>query len=220
MRSHPVFPALCTFQWIVWNSFLRIFFPFCENLVVNWVIVFLFHDIWWDWQHLLVDISKWTAFLGCVCRRLHIDSNFIFGNTIGIIGWSTFYPVLCPKILLHHHQCHRQPPHLFCLQYLWNLKVPPEQELESEGKGSMQINATWLGFFTLQRYHHQAPEMGFKERSSSMPSRMPVPFCFCKPNERGESENLGITFCLSSWSKLTMHCMFFDTVAFVYIKFI
>jgi hypothetical protein len=116
-------------------------------LVVNWVIVFLFHDIWWDWQHLLVDVSKWTAFMVCVCRRLHIDSNFIFGNTIGTIGWSTFFPVLCPKILLHHHQCHRQPPHLFCLQYLWNLKVPPEQELESEGKGSMQINATWLGFF-------------------------------------------------------------------------
>ncbi len=145
-------PILCFLlfapsKWIAWNFFLWIFFSICENLVVNWVIVFLFHDIWWDWQHLLVDVSKWTAFMVCVCRRLHIDSNFIFGNTIGTIGWSTFFPVLCPKILLHHHQCHRQPPHLFCLQYLWNLKVPPEQELESEGKGSMQINATWLGFF-------------------------------------------------------------------------
>ncbi len=75
-----------------------------------------------------------TAFLVCMCRKLHINSNFIFGNTIVTIGWSTFYPILCPKILLHH-QCHCQPPHLFCLQYQWNLKVPPEQELESEGKG-------------------------------------------------------------------------------------
>jgi hypothetical protein len=28
------------------------------------------------------------------------------------------------------------------LQYLWNLKDPPEQELESEGKRSTQIDAT------------------------------------------------------------------------------
>ncbi len=120
-----------------------------------------------------------TAFLVCMCRKLHINSNFIFGNTIVTIGWSTFYPILCPKILLHH-QCHCQPPHLFCLQYLWNLKVPPKQELESEGKGSTQIIATQgisysAGISLLSTWN------GF-QREISLSSRMPVSFCFYKPN--------------------------------------
>jgi hypothetical protein len=84
----------------------------------------------------------------------------------------------------------------------------------------MQINTTWLGFFALWGYHHRAPEMGFKDRSSSLPQGCQFPPASISPMKEENQKNLGITFCLTSWSKLTMHCMCFHTVALVYIKFI
>jgi hypothetical protein len=52
------------------------------------------------------------------------------------------------------------------------------------------------------------------------PQGCQFPSASVSPTKEENQRNLGITFCLTSWSKLTMHCMFFDTVALVYIKFI
>jgi len=47
--------------------------------------IILFHESWWHWQDLLLDVLKLISFLVCICRWLHIKISFIFANTIGII---------------------------------------------------------------------------------------------------------------------------------------
>ncbi len=99
-RSHLVFPTLRIFQMNCMEFFKKNFFPF---LKISWSIalyyIILFHESWWHWQNLLLDISKLIAFLVSICRWLHIKINFIFANTIGIIWLKNTLTCFMPKDL-------------------------------------------------------------------------------------------------------------------------